>query len=56
MLSATNLTEQEPAYIGLLEAMGERLGLTHRSLKMGFSGFKIARARRGDSCDRLREA
>jgi hypothetical protein len=46
----------EAAYLGLLEAVGQRLSLQHCHLKMLFSGFPLTCCCRRDTRDRLSEA
>ena len=45
----------EAAYLGLFEAVGKRLCVLSRDLKVTFSGFLLT-CRRGHTGDRLREA
>jgi hypothetical protein len=46
----------EAAYLGLFEAVGKRLCVLSRDLKVTFSGFPLTCRRRGHTGDRLREA
>ena len=46
----------EAANLRLFQAVGKRLGLLKRDLKVIFSGFPLTSRRRGDTRDRVGEA